>query len=80
MATSERLTASVEGDVAEVEDVLRITAIRLHYRLEVDDDGGEVDREAVDRALESYADKFPAYQSVRGCIDCSWDLEIIAAD
>ena len=80
MATSESLTASVEGDVAEVVDVLRITAIRLHYRLAVDDAGGDVARDAVDRALESYADKCPAYQSVRGCLDCSWALEIIAAD
>ena len=63
-----------------MEDVLRITAIRLHYRLAVDDDGGEVDREAVARALESYADPWPAYPAGGGCIVCSWDREIIAAD
>ena len=70
----------MEGDVAEVDDVLRITAIRLHYRLAVEAGGTGVERDAVDRALESYADKCPAYQSIRGCIDCSWDLKIIAAD
>ena len=74
------MTASVEGDVAEVDDVLRITAIRLHYRLAVEAGGAGVDRDTVDRALESYADKCPAYQSVRGCIECSWDLELVTAD
>jgi len=60
--------------------VLRITAIRLHYRLAVEAGAPEVDRDAVDRALESYAEKCPAYQSVRGCIECSWDLELVTAD
>ena len=74
------MTASVEGDVAEVDEVLRITVIRLHYRLAVAAGDAEVDRDAIDRALESYAEKCPAYQSVRGCIECSWDLEIVTAD
>ncbi len=26
--------------------------------------------------LASYAEKCPAYQSVQGCIDCSWETEI----
>ena len=64
----------------DVEGVLRITAIRLHFRLVVDEAGGAVDRAAVDRALETYAEKCPAYQSVKGCIECSWDLEIVTAD
>ena len=32
-------------------------------------------REKLDRVLETYADKCPAYQSVKGCIDCSWEVE-----
>ena len=75
--TSERLVASVEGDIAEVEDVLRITVIRLHFQLVADQ---SIDRDAVDRVLETFSAKCPAYQSVRGCIDCSWDLEIITGD
>jgi len=34
-------------------------------------------REKVDRVLASYAEKCPAYRSVKGCIDCSWDAEIV---
>lgn len=68
--------ALVEGDIEEVEGVLRITVIRLHFQLAAD---GAVDRDVVDRALETYAQKCPAYQSVKGCIECSWDLEITAA-
>ena len=71
--------AAVEGDIEDVDGVLRITSIRLHFRLSVDEADGGVDREAVDRALETYAQKCPAYQSIKGCIECSWDLEIATA-
>ena len=47
---SERLQASVEGDVAEVEDVLRITSIRLAYRLRAP--AGMTEK--IDRALASH--------------------------
>jgi hypothetical protein len=30
----------------------------------------------VDRLLASYAEKCPAYQSVKGYIECSWQAEI----
>jgi hypothetical protein len=51
---------------------MRITKIRLRYRFRMPT--GK--RETVDRLLASYAEKCPAYQSVKGCIDCSWDAEI----
>ncbi len=66
------MTADVEGDVEDVDGVLKITTIRLHYRLRIPSGS----REKVDRALENYAEKCPAYQSVKGCIACSWDAEI----
>ena len=75
--TAERVVASVEGDIAEVEDVLRITAIRLLFRLVADQ---SIDHDAVERALATFSAKCPAYQSVRGCIECNWDLEIVIAD
>lgn len=70
--SAENLSAEVEGDIAEVDGVLRITAIRLAYRLQAP----EGNREKIERVLESHADKCPAYQSVRGCIDVSWTLDI----
>ena len=70
--SAENLVAEVEGDIEEVDGVLKITKIRLHYRLKIP--AGS--REKVDRALESYAEKCPAYQSVKGCIDCSWNVEV----
>jgi len=60
--------------------VLRITTMRMHYRLTVDPAGGPIDDELIGRVLASYADKCPAYQSVKGCISCSWDLEVVAAE
>jgi len=66
------LVADVEGDIEEVEGVLRITKIRLRYRFKIPPGS----REKVDRALETYAEKCPAYQSVKGCIGCSWEAVI----
>lgn len=62
----------MEGDIEEVDGVLKITVIRLHYRLHVP--AGK--RDAAERALATYAEKCPAYQSVRGCIDCRWQADI----
>jgi len=62
----------VEGDIEEVNGVLKISRVRLLYRFEVP--AGT--REKAERALAVYADMCPAYQSVKGCIECSWDAEI----
>jgi uncharacterized OsmC-like protein len=70
--SAENLVADVEGDIEDVEGVLKITKIRLHYRLKIP--AGSKDQ--VHRVLAHYAEKCPAYQSVKGCIDCSWDVEV----
>jgi uncharacterized OsmC-like protein len=66
------LVAQVEGDIEDVEGVLKITKIRLHYRFAIPPGT----RDKADRALATYADKCPAYQSVKGCIDCTWETNI----
>ena len=66
--------ADVEGDVAAVDGVLRITAIRIKYEFEAPKDL----LEKAERALHVYVDMCPAYQSVKNCIDCSWDADIKA--
>ena len=71
--SADNLVAQVEGDIEDVDGVMRITRIRLRYRLQVP--AGS--RDKVDRVLASYAERCPAYQSVKGCIDCSWDAEIV---
>ena len=70
--SAHNLVAQVEGDIEEVDGVLKITRIRLHYRFRIPPGT----RERVDRLLASYAEKCPAYQSVKGCIECSWDAAI----
>lgn len=69
--SAENLVADVEGDIEEVDGVLKITSIRLHYRLKIP----KGSRDKVDRVLAAYAEKCPAYQSVKGCIECTWDVE-----
>lgn len=72
IASAQNLVAQVEGDIEDVAGVLRITRIRLKYRFKIPPET----REKVERVLASYAEKCPAYQSVKGCIECSWDAEI----
>ena len=63
--TRETLQADVEGDIEAVDNVLRITRIRVRYRLQIP--AGS--REKAERALATHATKCPAANSVRGCID-----------
>ena len=66
------LVADVEGDIEDVDGVLKITKIRLRYRFKIPPGC----REKVERALATHAEQCPAYQSVKGCIDCSWEAVI----
>jgi uncharacterized OsmC-like protein len=70
--SADNLVAHVEGDIEDVDGVMKITKVRLRYQFRIPVGM----REKVDRVLDSYAEKCPAYQSVKGCIDCSWNAEI----
>ena len=59
----------MEGDIEDVEGVLKITTIRIRYRFKIP--AGT--REKADRALAVYAEKCPAYQTVKDCIRCTWE-------
>ena len=64
--------ADVEGDIEDVSGVLRISKIRLRYRFKVP--AGMTEK--ADSALAVYSDACPAYQSIKGCIECSWSADI----
>ncbi len=66
------LVSDVEGDIEEVGGVLKITKIRVRYRFRIP--AGS--REKIERVLDSYAEQCPAYQSVKGCIECTWEAAI----
>ena len=73
IASAENLIAEVEGDIEDVDGVLKITKIRMRYRLQIPTGT----RDKLERALASYAEKCPAYQSVKGCIDVEWDCDAV---
>ena len=64
--------ADVEGDIENVDNVLKITQIRVNYHLEVPP--GKI-ADARD-ALSSYLVQCPAAQSVIGCITIHHDAAI----
>lgn len=66
----------MEGDIEEADGGLKITSIRLKFRLKAPTGV----REKIDRAFDSFASKCPAYQSVKGCIECSWELDVEEAE
>ncbi len=69
-------SAHVEGDIEDVDGVLRITRIRVDYALKVP--AGKADE-----AREVFADYIkgcPAAMSVQGCIDLIDNLEIVELD
>ncbi len=68
----ERFRADVEGDIEDVNGVLKITRVRVKYHLKVP--RGKV--EEAKEAFYSYLIKCPAAQSVIGCIDIQHDIDI----
>ena len=71
-ASREKIQAEVEGDIEAVDNVMRITRIRVRYRLRIP--AGS--REKAERAIATLATKCPAANSVRGCIDLTIDADI----
>jgi organic hydroperoxide reductase OsmC/OhrA len=68
----DRYWADVEGDIENVNNVLKITQVRVKYHL-------KVSQEKVDEAKEAfsfYLTSCPAAQSVMGCIQIKDDIII----
>ena len=73
IATPEnRYWANVEGDIENVNNVLKITQIRVKYYLKVPSGKSR----EVKEAFSSYLTSCPAAQSVIGCIQIKDDLII----
>jgi organic hydroperoxide reductase OsmC/OhrA len=73
IATPEdRYWANVEGDIENVNNVLKITQIRVKYNLKVPRGKTEEARQA----LSTYITRCPAAQSVMGCIRIEDELAV----
>ncbi len=70
--TEDLYRADVEGDIENVDGILKITTIRVKYHLKVAADL----KEAVREAFASYLSKCPAAQSVIGCIKIQDEIEM----
>ena len=62
---SDRYRADAEGDIEDIDGVLKITRIRVAYTLSVPPGKADDAREA----LRTYITRCPAAMSVRGCIE-----------
>ena len=68
----DRFKATVTGDIEDVNGVLKITRINVHYLLQLPDD----QREVATACFHNYIEKCPAAQSVIGCIDVNHELDM----
>ncbi len=66
----DRYRAEVKGEIEDVDGVLKITHVDVHYFLAVND---EQKKDAED-ALNVYISRCPAAQSVMGCIKISHEV------
>ena len=67
-----KVWSEVEGDIENVDGVIRIVRIRVKYHLKVPADK----RAAADRALATHESKCPAAMSVKGAIEIEYSAEI----
>ena len=72
LASNDKISAAVEGDIETVDQVLRITRIRVRYALTIP--RGMV--EVAQRVVEKHPTSCPAANSVRGCIELDIQAEI----
>lgn len=68
----DKLTSNVEGDIENIDGIIRITKIRVKYNITIPLDK----KEAANRALELHQDKCPAAVSVKDAIQISWSADI----
>ena len=66
--------AKVTGDIEDVDGVLKVTRIKVHYFLKVPEEKWQDANEA----LGAYLRLCPGAQSVIGCIDISHELSLEA--
>ena len=64
--------AEVIGDIEDVDGILKVTRIKVHYFLKVPEEKWQDANEA----LDAYLHLCPAAQSVIGCIDISHELSL----
>ena len=62
--------ATVTGDIENVDGVLKITRINVHYSLKLPQEK----REDAVEVMDTYLSSCPAAQSVIGCIDITHEL------
>jgi len=70
---TDRFQAKAEGDIENVEGVLKITVIRVHYVLKL----SREEEDSARWAMENYIERCPAAMSVTGCIRIEHSLELI---
>jgi organic hydroperoxide reductase OsmC/OhrA len=69
----DRYHADVSGDIENVDGVLKIVRIGVHYTLKIAPDK----RGEAQACFETYLTGCPAAQSVIGCIDIAHTLEMV---
>lgn len=70
---TDRFRAEVEGDIEDVNGVLKITVIRVHYVLKI----RPAEETDAQWTIENYIEMCPGAMSVIGCIQIDHSLKLI---
>ncbi|HSF19324.1 MAG TPA: OsmC family protein [Vicinamibacteria bacterium] len=68
----DKLSSTVEGDIEDLDGIMRITKVRIHYRIKIP--AGK--KEEANRALSVHERGCPAAMTVKGCVDIKWTAEL----
>lgn len=68
----EKLSSDVEGDIEDVDGIMKITRIRVNYHIKIP--AGKQDE--AQRALDVHVRGCPAAMSVKDSIDVAWTADI----
>ncbi len=66
------IVADAEGHLEDVDGMITLTRIDVHYRLRIP----VGTREKVDRALSRHRDRCPTAHSLKGAVDVQWSADI----
>jgi organic hydroperoxide reductase OsmC/OhrA len=67
----DKLSSTVEGDIEDVDGIMKITRIRIRYNIKLP--AGK--RDEAQRALDVHERGCPAATSVKGCIAVEWTAD-----
>ena len=70
---NDAISVEAEGTNEVVDRIITLTKIHVHYSIRLPEG---VDREKVDRALDTHVAKCPTAQSIKDSVEITWSADV----